>query len=50
LVNKRRHTLGAVFVLNQQRPLSLGVPPVVPVPEEARRQGAILDLDKHNWP
>ena len=25
-------------------------PPVGPVAAEARRQGALLDLDKHNWP
>jgi hypothetical protein len=46
----RQHTLGAVFVLGHQRPLALGVPPVGPVAEQARREGAILDLDKHSWP
>jgi hypothetical protein len=25
-------------------------PPVKPIAAEARRQGALLDLDKHNWP
>lgn len=49
-VGQRRHTLGAVFVLNHRVPLDLGVPPVAPVAEEARRQGALLDLDKHSWP
>lgn len=49
-VGKQRHTLGAVFVLNHKTPLKPGVPPVRPVAEEARRQGAILDLDKHSWP
>ncbi|NOX53074.1 MAG: CehA/McbA family metallohydrolase [Planctomycetes bacterium] len=49
-VGKRRHTLGAVFVLNHKKPLEIGVPPVRPVAEEARRQGALLDLDKHSWP
>jgi hypothetical protein len=49
-VNGKPHTLGAVFVLNHQTPLTLGAPPVVPVAEEARRQGALLDLDKHTWP
>lgn len=49
-VGQKRHTLGAVFVLNHRRPLELGVPPVRPVAEEARRQGALLDLDKHSWP
>ena len=46
----RQHTLGAVFVLNQQQELDLAVPPVEPVAVEARRQGALLDLDKHSWP
>ncbi len=46
----RRHTLGAVFVINHKQPLELGAPRVVPIAEEARRQGALLDLDKHTWP
>jgi hypothetical protein len=49
-VNGNAHTLGAVFALNHQEPFQLTAPPVVPIAEEARRQGAILDLDKHNWP
>ena len=48
-VNKQRHTQGAVFVLNHKTPLNLPTPPALPVAEEARRQGAILDLDKHSW-
>ncbi|MEQ9407014.1 MAG: CehA/McbA family metallohydrolase [Fuerstiella sp.] len=48
-VNKRRHTQGAVFVLNHKTPLNLPAPPVRPVAEEARRQEALLDLDKHSW-
>ena len=49
-VDKKQHTLGAVFVLNHQKPFDLLAHPVRAVAEEARRQGAILDLDKHNWP
>jgi hypothetical protein len=45
----RRHTQGAVFVLNHKTPLNIPAPPVRPVAEEARRQGALLDLDKHSW-
>jgi len=30
--------------------LTLGAPPVTPVAEQARREGALLDLDKHDWP
>lgn len=48
-VNKQRHTQGAVFVLNHKTPLNLPTPPTLTVAEEARRQGAILDLDKHSW-
>lgn len=49
-VGERRHTLGAVFVLNHKTPLPVGVPPVGPVAKLAREQGALLDLDKHSWP
>jgi len=48
-VEGERHTQGAVFVLNHKTPLNLPAPPALPVAEEARRQGAILDLDKHSW-
>ena len=48
-VDGQRHTQGAVFVLNHRTPLNLPTPPSLPVAEEARRQGAILDLDKHSW-
>ncbi len=48
-VDGKRHTQGAVFVLNHKTPLNLPAPPALPVAEEARRQGAILDLDKHSW-
>lgn len=49
-IEGKRHTLGAVFALNHQRSFELKAPPVRPIAEEARRQGAILDLDKQNWP
>ncbi|MFT5469078.1 MAG: hypothetical protein ACI8UO_004193 [Verrucomicrobiales bacterium] len=49
-IEGERHTLGAVFVLNHREALELKAPPVLPIAEEARRQGALLDLDKHNWP
>jgi hypothetical protein len=44
------HTLGAFFVINHKTPLNLGVPPVTPVAERAHREGALIELDKHNWP
>jgi len=46
----RRHTLGAVFVLGHNRPFDFGTPPVAPIAERARKEGALLDLDKHSWP
>lgn len=49
-VGPKRHTLGAVFILNHRQPFELGTPPVAPIAQEARRQKAILDLDKHSWP
>ena len=45
-----RHPLGAVFVLHHREPLDLALPPVAPLAKAARAQGAVLDLDKHNWP
>lgn len=49
-IGSRRHTLGAIFVLNHRTPFAQKVPPVGSVVEQARREGALLDLDKHNWP
>jgi len=49
-VAKARHTLGEVFVLNHRAPLDLGVPPVGPVAARAHKEGALIELDKHNWP
>ncbi len=45
-----RHTLGAIFFLNHRTPLDVAVPPVRKAAELARREGALVDLDKHNWP
>ena len=49
-VNGKRHTLGAVFVLNHKQPLAPAAPPVAPIAQAARKQDALLDLDKHSWP
>lgn len=48
-VGAKRHTLGAVLVLGQKEPLKIGIPPVKNVAEEAHKQGALLDLEKHSW-
>jgi hypothetical protein len=49
-VSKQQHTLGAFFVLNHKTPLDLGVPPFGPVARRAHDEGALIELDKHNWP
>ena len=49
-VGTERHTLGAFFVLNHKTPLDLGVPPLGPVARRAHDEGALIELDKHNWP
>lgn len=49
-VKGKRHTLGAFFILGHSAPLAAKTPPVKPIADEARRQGALIDLDKHNWP
>jgi hypothetical protein len=49
-VGKKSHTLGAFFVLGHKTLFEEGVPPVRPVLKRAREEGALLDLDKHNWP
>jgi hypothetical protein len=49
-VGGKPHTLGAFFVINHKTPLDLGAPPVRPVAERAHREGALIELDKHNWP
>jgi len=49
-VNGKRHTLGAFFVLNHKSVFEQGVPPAAPIAAKSRRQGGLLELDKHNWP
>jgi hypothetical protein len=44
------HTLGAVFALGHYEPIALGAPPAGFIAAAARSQGALLDLDKHDWP
>ncbi len=48
-VNGKSHTQGAVLVLNHKTPLRPGAPPVGPLSQAAREEGAIFDLDKHTW-
>jgi hypothetical protein len=43
------HTLGAVFILNHQTRFTQTVFPLRDIADKARAEGALLDLDKHNW-
>lgn len=49
-VGGKNHTLGAFFVLNHKSVFQKGVPPVAHIAEKSRREGGLLELDKHNWP
>ena len=49
-VGGRRHTLGALFVLNHREPLPLGAPDWRPIADHARSVGALMDMDKLDWP
>lgn len=49
-IGGHRHTLGAVFALGHRTAFQEGVPPVSQIAEKARRENALLDLDKHDWP
>lgn len=49
-VGGKSHTLGAIMIMNAQKPFTAGAPPIGPIAADAHRQGALLDLDKHNWP
>ena len=49
-MGEHRHTLGALFVLGHREPLPMGVPPWEPVARAAREEGALMDMDKLDWP
>ena len=49
-IGEKRHVLGAVFLLNHRTQFREGMPPVKVIAEQAHREGALLDLDKHSWP
>jgi hypothetical protein len=49
-VNGQRHMLGGVFVLGHRSVLAEGVPPLAEMAARARAEGALFDLDKHDWP
>lgn len=47
---KANHTLGALVILNHQTRFTDSVLPLSRIAEKAHAQGALLDLEKHNWP
>jgi hypothetical protein len=49
-VDGKQHVLGAMFVLNHRTPFTTTAPPVKAIADQAHREGALLDLDKHSWP
>lgn len=42
--------LGAILILGHTKPFELTCPPVAPIIEAARKQGAVVDLEKPTWP
>jgi hypothetical protein len=49
-IGKKSHTLGAFFIINHKTAFDKGVPPVKEIGVKARAEGALLDIDKPNWP
>ncbi|MCI0538088.1 MAG: CehA/McbA family metallohydrolase [Verrucomicrobiales bacterium] len=49
-VGAKRHTLGAMFLLNHRTVFTQTAPPVAAVAAQAHAEGALVDLDKHSWP
>ncbi|MCA9213077.1 MAG: CehA/McbA family metallohydrolase [Planctomycetales bacterium] len=49
-VDGKRHTLGAMFLLNHKSVFTAGAPPVGLIAAQAHGEGALIDLDKHSWP
>ncbi|MBN1442872.1 MAG: CehA/McbA family metallohydrolase, partial [Planctomycetes bacterium] len=49
-VGGKAHTLGALFLLGHRSIFDEGVPPWGPVARKAAAEGALLDMDKLDWP
>src|SRR6266853_6270461 len=47
---KRAHTLGALLAVNHKTVFDLPALPISRIAERAHAEGALLDLEKHNWP
>jgi len=48
-VGGREHTLGAFLILNHREPFDLPCPPLSAIAKRAHDEGAMIDLEKHNW-
>jgi hypothetical protein len=48
-VGAKQHTLGALFILNHRTIFTNGVPPWGGVADQAKAEGAFLDMDKLDW-
>ena len=46
----KNHTLGALLILNHRSRFDQPVFPLQSVADKARAEGALIDLEKHNWP
>lgn len=49
-VGQSNHTLGAFLIVNHHTRFEMPVLPLRAVAEKARSEGALIDLEKHNWP
>lgn len=48
-VNGKPHTLGAVLLLNHQKPLDAVAPPLGRIADDIHAQGGLIAFDKHAW-
>jgi peptidoglycan/xylan/chitin deacetylase (PgdA/CDA1 family) len=46
----KQHTLGAFLIVNHREPFDLPTFPLKAIAERVRSEGALIDLEKHNWP
>jgi hypothetical protein len=48
-VGGKNHTLGAFLILNHRSPFQQTCLPLSRIAEQAHSEGALIDLEKHNW-
>lgn len=48
-VGQSNHTLGAILIVNHRTRFDLPALPLKAVAAKARAEGALIDLEKHNW-